>query len=191
MRIEMKFAAVASAAASATALVALTAPAVSAVSAHAAKPASRLHGRVCLFDAPRRPADLGHIGWAYRWSGDAKQWDYGATLGQDAGWRKHGSFAQMVKDFRNSHDAAGYDSYRCTDTLAADQRDANGVVNRINGKTYSLLVDNCLTKSIQIIKAYDESGGLNALPDGRWTIPNLYYTAALDKAHWDRMVGLH
>lgn len=185
MRSTMKCAAVALAAASATALAA------PAASAHPSKPTSFPHGRVCLFDAPREPVDAGHIGWAYRWSTDHGQWDYGATLGRHNGWRKHGSFAQMVNDFRTSHDAGGYSSYRCTDTLAADQRDANSVVNRINGKDYNLVADNCLTKSVQIIKAYDESGGLNGLPNGKWTIPNYYFTATLDKAGWDLLTRLH
>lgn len=184
MRTRTKYAAVALAAAAATAF---TAPAAS---AHPAKPRSFMDGRVCLFDAPKAPVHLGHIGWAYRWSQDHSQWDYGATVDPHHGWRKHGSFDQMVKDFRASHDAEGYYSYRCENTLAADQRDANTMVNRVNGKDYNLMVNNCLTKSIQIIKAYDESGGLNGLPDGHWTAPNYYYTETLDKAGWDRLVHL-
>lgn len=181
MRTHMKCAAVAFAALSATAL---TAPAAS------AQPRSHLDGRVCLFDAPKAPVHLGHIGWAYRWSADHGKWDYGATVDPHHGWRKHGSFAQMVADFRSSRDAEGYFSYRCKNTLAADQRDANDVVNLVNGKDYNIMVNNCLTKSIQILKAYDESGGLNRLPDGHWTVPNYYYTQILDRAGWDRLVHL-
>lgn len=103
----------------------------------------------------------------------------------------NGSLAQMLKDIRVSRDAGGYGTYRCVDTFAADQRDANAMVNRVNGRDYSLVVNNCLTKSIQIIKAYDESGGLNGLPTGKWTIPNYYYTVTLDKAGWGTAVGLH
>ncbi|MEY9925827.1 opacity protein-like surface antigen [Catenulispora sp. GP43] len=185
MRTRMKCAVVTVATVSAAALAA------PAASAQPVNPRSQPHGRVCLFDAPREPADAGHIGWAYRWSADHGQWDYGATVGRQNGWRKHGSFAQMVSDFRKSRDGGGYTTYRCTDTLASDQRDANALVNRINGKDYNLVVDNCLTKAIQILKAYDESGGLNALPVGKWTIPNYYYAAMLDKAGWDRLVRLH
>lgn len=58
----------------------------------------------------------------------------GLRVGRQHGWRKHGSFAQMLKDFRASHDVGGYVTFRGTNTLAADQRDANVVVNRINGK---------------------------------------------------------
>ncbi len=36
------------------------------------------------------------------------------------------------------------------------------------------MVNNCLTKFIQITKACDESGGLNGLPDGQWNAPNYY-----------------
>jgi hypothetical protein len=97
----------------------------------------------------------------------------------------------MVKDFRNRHDAGGYTTYRCADTSASDQRDANAMVNRINAKDYNLVADNCLTKAVLILKAYDHSGGLNALPTGKWTIPNYYYTAMLDKAGWGRLVRLH
>ena|GEM_PF-1922669 len=183
MRTQMKCAAVVVAAVSATAF---TAPAAS---ADHVKPQSS-NGRACLFDAPRVPAHLGHIGWAYRWSGHRDQWDYGATVGERRGWRKHGTFAQMVAAFRTSRDAGGYATYRCKDTASADQRDANSVVNQINGRDYNLMVNNCLTKSVQIVKAYDHSGGLNAMPDGHWTPPNRYYAQNLDKAGWDRAITL-
>jgi hypothetical protein len=177
----MKCAAVALTALSATVL---TVPAAS------AQPRSHPDGRVCLFDAPKAPLHLGHIGWAYRWSADPGQWDYGATVDARHGWRKHGSFQQMLADFRKSHDAEGYSSFRCKNTPAADQRDADAVASLVNGKGYNIMVDNCLTKSIRIIKAYDESGGLNALPAGHWTAPNYYYTQILDKAGWDRLIRL-
>jgi hypothetical protein len=179
----MKYAAVVLAAVSATALTVPTA------SADHRKPHA-LDGRVCLFDAPRVPWHLGHIGWAYRWSGHRNQWDYGATVGVRQGWREHGTFEQMVAAFRASRDAEGYDSYRCKNTVSADQHDANGVVNLLNGKDYNLMVNNCLTKSVQILKAYDHSGGLNGMSDGRWTPPNLYFSQSLDKAGWDGAIKL-
>lgn len=177
-----------------TVLTVLTvaAPAASAAAgARQAQPATHANGRVCLFDAPKEPMHAGHVGWAFRWSTNLSQWDYGATLGPDKGWRKHGSFERMLHDFATSPNAGGYRSYRCTVTLGSDQRAANAAVNRLNGRRYELLTDNCLTKSIEIVKAYDDSRGLDGMPGGGWSVPNAYYTFALDDSGWDGSIQLH
>ena len=139
-------------------------------------------GRVCLFDAPHGALGLGHVAWAYRWSDGSDTWDYGATL-LHGNWRKHGPQAQMLHDFATSDDSGGYRGYRCKDTAADDQSEADATVTAGFAREYALATDNCLTRSIQIFKAYDGSGGLNDLDDGRFVFPNAYFNYALPG--WD------
>ncbi|NUS56256.1 MAG: hypothetical protein HOV66_15570 [Streptomycetaceae bacterium] len=134
-------------------------------------------GRVCLFDAPDGAMGLGHVGWAYRLA-DGSDWEYGATL-QDHNWRRSGTEAQMLHDFATVNDSGGYRSYRCDDTAADDPGAADAAATAGFARPYGLITDNCLTRSIEIFKAYDRSGGLNGLGDGRWMLPNAYFNYAL------------
>lgn len=135
-------------------------------------------GRVCLFDAPDGALGLGHVAWAYRRADGSGDWDYGATL-QSRNWRRHGSQQQMLHDFATLDESGGYRSYRCDDTVADDQGAADAAVTAGFARPYSLPTDNCLTRSIEIFKAYDKSGGLKGLDDGRFTFPNAYFNYAL------------
>jgi hypothetical protein len=139
-------------------------------------------GRVCMFDAPKGALDLGHVAWAFRWSDGSDTWDYGATL-QDHDWEKRGSEQQMLHDFATATDSGGYRSYRCKDTAAGDQRAAEAAAAAGFARPYNLIDDNCLTRSVQVFKAYDGSGGLNGLPDGKLVFPNAYFNYSL--AGWD------
>jgi len=162
-----------------TLMVTLTAGLAFAPSATAAAATT---GRVCMFDAPKGALYLGHVGWAFRWSDGSDTWDYGATL--DSGnWEKHGSEQQMLQDFTTSNDSGGYQSYRCKDTAADDQSAAEATAAAGFARPYNLLDDNCLIRSIQIFKAYDGSGGLNSLPDGKLVFPNAYFN--YDLTGWD------
>ena len=154
-------------------------------------PRSLPTGRVCLFSAPRQPFEAGHIGWAYRWDDGSDNWDYGATRGENDAWNSHGSTQTMLNTFRTHGDAGGYDFYRCTDTHGQNQAAAFTKASQVNGGDYNILTNNCLTKSIQIIKAYDNSGGLNNMDDGRWSIPNNYFHGELDKDGWGPVAALH
>jgi len=138
-------------------------------------------GRVCMFDAPNGAFWLGHVAWAYRWSDGSGTWDYGATS-ESRNWRKHGSEQQMLQDFTTSTEGGGYRGYRCKDTAAGDQNAASAAVTAGTARSYNLTEDNCLTRSVEIFKAYDGSGGLNGLPDGKWIFPNAYFN--YDLAGW-------
>ncbi|GAA1975084.1 hypothetical protein [Catenulispora subtropica] len=137
-------------------------------------------GRVCLFDAPDGALGLGHVGWAYRSADgdDGGDWDYGATL-QSRNWHKHGSEQQMLHEFATLDESGGYRSYRCKDTAGDDTRAADTTMKAGFARPYDLATDNCLTRSIEIFKAYDSSGGLNGLADGKFTFPNAYFNYAL------------
>jgi hypothetical protein len=155
--------------------------------APSATAAAETTGRVCMFDAPEGALHLGHVGWAFRWSDGSDTWDYGATL--DSGnWEKHGSEQQMLHDFAASDDSGGYQSYRCKDTAADDQGAAEAAAAAGFARPYNLVDDNCLTRSIQIFKAYDGSGGLNSLPDGKLVFPNAYFN--YDLTGWDAAKSL-
>jgi hypothetical protein len=153
---------------------------VSAGVAAAAPPA--VAGRVCMFDAPQGALSLGHVAWAFRWSDGSDTWDYGATL-SDHNWEKHGSEQQMLQDFTTLNESGGYKSYRCLDTAADDQSAAEAAVAAGFARPYNLGEDNCLTRSVQIFKAYDGSGGLNGMPDGKFVFPNAYYN--YDLSGWE------
>lgn len=144
-------------------------------------------GRVCMFDAPKGALYLGHVAWAFRWSDGSDTWDYGATL-QSKNWQKHGSEQQMLHDFATLDESGGYQSYRCKDTAADDQSAAEAVVTAGFARPYNLADDNCLTRSVEIFKAYDGSGGLNGLADGKLIFPNAYFT--YDLPGWDAAKSL-
>lgn len=144
-------------------------------------------GRVCMFDAPKGALSLGHVAWAFRWSDGSDTWDYGATLA-NSNWEKHGTEQQMLHDFATANDSGGYQSYRCKDTAADDQSAAESAVTAGFARTYNLVDDNCLTRSIEIFKAYDGSGGLNSLPDGKFLFPNAYFN--YDLSGWDASKSL-
>lgn len=135
-------------------------------------------GRVCLFDAPNGAWGLGHVAWAYRWADGTDTWDYGATL-QNRNWRRHGPEKQMLHDFAMLDESGGYRSYRCKDTAADDQSAADATAAAGFAREYDLATDNCLTRSIEVFKAYDGSGGLNGLAYGRFVFPNAYFNYEL------------
>ncbi|NUR59267.1 MAG: hypothetical protein HOV87_11440 [Catenulispora sp.] len=155
--------------------VAMAAGAV--VSASGTVAAAAPAGRVCMVDAPDGALGFGHVAWSYR-DADGSGWDYGATL-QSHNWRRHGSEQQMLHDFATMDESGGYRTYRCTDTAADDQRAADAKVVAGFARPYSLATDNCLTRAIEIFKAYDRSGGLNGLEPGRFTFPNAYFNYEL------------
>jgi hypothetical protein len=135
-------------------------------------------GRVCMFDAPDGAFYLGHVAWAFRWADGSDTWDYGATS-SSRNWEKHASEQQMLHDFATSTESGGYRSYRCKETSADDQSAAESAAAAGFARPYDLGEDNCLTRSIEIFKAYDGSGGLNGLGDGKFTFPNAYFHYAL------------
>lgn len=162
----------------ATLLVGIVGGTGTAAAATAASTVTPSAGRVCLFDAPHGAWGLGHVAWAYRWADGTDTWDYGATL-QNHNWRQHGPEKQMLHDFATLGESGGYRSYRCKDTAADDQSAADKTVTAGFARRYDLIADNCLTRAIEVVKAYDGSGGLDGLDDGRFVFPNAYYNYEL------------
>jgi hypothetical protein len=140
-----------------------------------------------MFDAPNGALTLGHVAWAFRWADGSNTWDYGATSASH-NWERHGSQQQMLHDFATMDEAGGYRSYRCTNTTTDDQSAAESTVTTDFARPYNLAADNCLTRAIQIFKAYDGSGGLNSLGSGKFIFPNAYYHYALPG--WDNETSL-
>ena len=94
----------------------------------------------------------------------------------------------MLHDFATSSDSGDYQSYRCTDTAADDQSAAESTMAAGFARSYNLIDDNCLTWSIEIFKAYDGSGALKGLPDGKFVFPNAY--SNYDLSGWDTAKSL-
>jgi hypothetical protein len=171
----------------ATLLAGIVTSTVTATGTATALTATSSAGRVCLFDAPDGAWGLGHVAWAYRWADSTDTWSYGATL-QSHNWRRHGPEQQMLHDFATLDESGGYRSYRCKDTAADDQSAADTTVAVGFARHYDLATDNCLTRSIEVFKAYDGSGSLNGLDDGRFVFPNAYYNYEL--SGWEKEKSL-
>jgi hypothetical protein len=140
-------------------------------------------GRVCMFNAPSGakigPVTAGHVGWAFRGSGN--WWYFGATEntsgkpkvppGGDTGsWSASGNFAQVAAGFRNSgpgHAAHYYTQYRCRNWPTSNASKAWREIGVQAHNGYNLFKNNCLDKSIAIFRAY----GINNLPDGHFWVP--------------------
>jgi hypothetical protein len=151
-------------------------------------------GMVCMFQAPTGAhligLNAGHVAWAYRWANAAGgRWDFGATEHGGVVWNRNGTWDEMLGVFRSRTRPDGdpgpyYTRYRCAHTGGADQAAARRKRAELDHLPYSLLNDNCLTRSIEIFKAYDSSGGLNILSTGKadnWQLatPNDYFAEDL------------
>jgi hypothetical protein len=156
--------------------------------------AARDAGMVCMFQAPTGGGLIGHyvghVAWAYRWDDAASgRWDFGATEHGGVVWNRNGTWDEMLSMFRTRPRSDGtpglyYTRYRCAHTGGADQAAADRKRAQLDRQPYSLLNDNCLTRSIEIFKAYDSSGGLNLLSTGKaddWQLatPNDYFAEDL------------
>ncbi|WP_042444078.1 hypothetical protein [Streptacidiphilus jiangxiensis] len=146
-------------------------------------------GQVCMFSAPSGADGLGHIGWGFR--RDDGTWRFGSTDNPGGAWSvppssdpavtgswtRDGGWDQMLAAFRSGesgHGAGFYTRYRCDTTPddnsgGAAQQAADEATNG-----YSLPTNNCLTKAVDIFKAY--STRLANLPDPAWQVPNQYFT---------------
>ncbi|MEV4754871.1 hypothetical protein AB0J86_07130 [Micromonospora sp. NPDC049559] len=133
-------------------------------------------GRVCLFNATEGAGTAGHVGWAFR-VGTADDWIYGATENADWSWRREGNWSSALATFDVTNGDGYYDHYRCRDTPSSSVGAAKSKVDEVYGRAYHLLWDNCLTRSVEIFKAYD--GALADLPYAGGTGPNWYYDNSL------------
>jgi hypothetical protein len=136
-------------------------------------------GTVCMFDAPSG-ADLGlmeagHVGWAFR-EGNTTTWEYGSTENASTNWRGRGDQNAMFNAFRQRQGNANpyYTLWRCHASPNSAVGAASAKVDQLYNQRYNALFDNCLTRSIEIYKAYDGStfGGMSS---GAITSPNRYF----------------
>ncbi|GLF97366.1 hypothetical protein [Streptomyces yaizuensis] len=163
-------------------------------------------GRVCLFLAPNTvdidgPGGLrpfGHIGWAFRNS--SRTWTYGATEGNtgrpEDTFIRSGSWNRMIHNFKTRYTGnKRYVKYRCLSTPSADVTKAQRAARTSKHNGYSLTRNNCLTKSVDIFRAYSPwLNNTRRLPNPKPFVisltPNHYYNKLLPKAGWSGTVNL-
>lgn len=139
-------------------------------------------GNACFFNAPNGVVNgglIGHIGWAFRTS--TGSWVFGAAEQSGQLWMSSGSWAQVLAAFGQGSSPypkgpGYYMSYRCENVGASNPTYAYNEAYTETHNGYDLLKNNCLTKSIRILRAYDATN----LPDGTITnlpsnLPNYYY----------------
>lgn len=150
-------------------------------------------GRVCMINAPNGvvPGGLiGHVGWAYK-SGSGDQWTFGATEGTGAysippgkdthSWYvKNGTWDDLLSMFSTAyirpdgvqlHPTNYYTQFRCRNVSNGNESNAFAEVQKQANNGYDGLSNNCLTKSVAILRAY----GVTDLPNATKTAPNDYF----------------
>ena len=130
-----------------------------------------------MFYAPNRPvikvsgivSFIGHVGWAFR-DGGGDTWVFGATENTggkwqiDPGapantqsWKKTGTWTQVLQAFRSdvnyNRGRNYYQSYRCISIRTSDPPAAKAQANLGQRNGYNFTFENCLTKSVEIVRA--------------------------------------
>ena len=107
----------------------------------------------------------------------------------EATFIRRGTTAQMVNNFKHRRSGRWrYAKYRCIETATAAPANARRAA--LAGRhRYNLYRNNCLTKSVDIFRAYSpwlvRSGHLpNARYRGTSWPPNYYYNTLLSRARW-------
>ncbi|AOR33406.1 MULTISPECIES: hypothetical protein [Streptomyces] len=155
--------------------------------AHASTPE---YGRVCMFNRTKAVGTLGHVGWAIKVRGQKDHYFFGATEDPGQTWYAGGTWAQVYSTFKR-HPFHGhvltYNRYRCVTTRDGDVTAALRAYVRTK-PGYNLFTNNCLTKSLSIIKAYSRVlANDRRLVPGDYTAPNYYFAAVLNTDHWERI----
>jgi hypothetical protein len=102
-------------------------------------------------------------------------------------WYRNGTEADVRCVFKNElkingvlyHSANYYTEYRCTRTNYSFLEDARNMVGIVSTSGYNALDNNCLTKALQVFRAYDPTS-LAFSKDGVATPPTVYY----DSLNW-------
>lgn len=146
-------------------------------------------GTACMINAPSGatvgPITFGHVGWAFQ-VGGTSTWVFGATEngggsayvpagGDTESWSASGSQSQMLAAFRNAghfHSAGYYTQYRCTAVANSAVGAANTAIAQAAANGYFFPTNNCLTKSVSILQAYN-AGGLGW--PGYFQAPDNYF----------------
>lgn len=133
-------------------------------------------GRACMFYAPASiiSEEVGHVGWAFRLTtGD--RWEFGGTenIWAKDNWIKTGTWQQALSSFRSPPvTASRYTTFRCLDWPKAWMNPvaADKTARAAHSRPYTLTIDNCLTRSVEVFNAY----GLS-LPPGELEYPKNYF----------------
>ena len=155
-------------------------------------------GEACLFSAPHGAVPdgglVGHIGWGFQ-NGTGDDWTFGATEGiapvpyvppggNTDSWQESGTFAAMLNAFGTGNHPFSqgefyYLQYRCTKVAASNPSAALAEVQAKDATGYNLVTDNCLTKAVAILQAYNIAGLPNVplLPPG--DLPDTYFASEL------------
>ena len=155
-------------------------------------------GEACLFSAPHGAVPdgglVGHIGWGFQ-NGTSDDWTFGATEGiapvpyvppggNTDSWQESGTFAAMLNAFGTgdhpfSKGEFYYLQYRCTKVTSSNPSAALAEVQAKDATGYNLVNDNCLTKAVAILQAYNVAGLPNVplFPPG--DLPDTYFSSEL------------
>jgi hypothetical protein len=138
-------------------------------------------GRVCMFHAAVSVIgqEIGHVGWAFR-TAPGDRWEFGGTEFLDFNnWIHTGNWQNVLAAFRSPPTPihAQYGDYRCLDVPTAFMHPTAANITAHLGqlRRYDLLLDNCLTRSVEVFNAY----GLD-LPPGDLEAPSTYFQALPD-----------
>ncbi len=133
-------------------------------------------GRACMFYAPASiiSEEVGHVGWAFRLTADDR-WEFGGTeyIWAKDNWIKTGTWRDVLASFKSPPvKASRYMTYRCLDWPKAwmDPVAADKTARAAHSRPYTLTIDNCLTRSVEVFNAY----GLS-LPPGELEYPRHYF----------------
>jgi hypothetical protein len=159
------------------------------VAASAAPASSPGSGNACMLNEASGASwngnfPQGHAAWAFQVGG---QWEYGANEGTT--WAHRGSWDQLTRDFTGSlvgyHAAGGSYTFKCVTVGSPHPDTAMSTVISQQGQTYVLIFNDCLTNSVDILRAYGvwlpDSAILNPAPNSYYnnSLPGFSAPAAL------------
>lgn len=108
-------------------------------------------------------------------SGEAQRPGATPDRAADGSWSDRGTYRAIIDTFKSKR--GGYEKMRCRYSRHGDAANALKVSNLSTYRAYSLLRDNCLTRSVGAFKAY--SSEFRHLPSDKFTRPNDYYDNTL------------
>jgi hypothetical protein len=152
-------------------------------------PPSRIHGKACVFDAPKgvttvsKKEIFGHVGWGFKLP--SGYWEFGANEGPgnldiSHTWYTTGTFRQMLNAFRNKgnhHSAGFYAKYKCAtvNTTKANISKAGATVGKEYNEFYVIPGKDCESQVYNVLAAY----GVKHLPSDTsiryWPSPNNWF----------------
>jgi len=165
-------------------------PATASANEHALARQEPFTGRACVLNAPDAANGYGHAGWAVMDAGG--NWFSGATEVKanehkpEASWsRGPEPEAEMLRHFHTKRPVAPYTRFRCRDVANPNPGNAVNKFAELAKQDYNLITNNCLTRSMNTIRAYSEDAVTGLPGPGVGDGPNGYFEAQLWKANWE------